>query len=182
MNAIFYDDDILVKCEQYENWDKSLEYLNNLLCSKPENKSVLYRFAAQCWYVLTFWDCCMPKDKLNRNVFEFGLKKAYETAKENWWNDSDCLWLFGYFMCINPMIFSYISNDIREVEKIGNNLISEAYFADPHNQLAEILYLADNGSSRKYMQALKNAKKNIPVYFPHKSEMDKYFFEVFTEG
>lgn len=75
MSAIFYDDDILVKYEQQEQWTQSVAYLDNLLRSKPENKYVLYRFAAQCWYVLTFWDCCMPKDKLNRNVFEFGLKK-----------------------------------------------------------------------------------------------------------
>lgn len=84
-------------------------------------------------------------------------------------------------MCINSTVFPYISNDIREVEKKGDELISESYFADPNNQLAEILYLADNGSKRKYMQALKK-QKNIAAYFPHKSEVDKYFFEVFTEG
>ena len=52
---MFYDDDILVKYEQYEEWDKTYEHLNNLMCSQSENKSILYRFAAQCWYVLTFW-------------------------------------------------------------------------------------------------------------------------------
>lgn len=181
MNAIFYDDDILAKYEQQEQWEQSVAYLNNLLYCEYQNKSILYRFAAQNWYVLTFWNCNMPKDKLNRNVFELELKKAYTIAKENWWNDSDCLWLFGYFMCINQMDFPYINTDIREVEKIGNNLISKAYFANSGNQLAEILYLADNGSKKKYMQALKNAKKNISVYFPHKSEVEQYFFEVFTE-
>lgn len=180
MRAIFYDDHVLVKHEQQEEWDKSLEYLNNLIYSSATNKSIVYRFAAQSWYVLTFWDCSMPKDKLNRNIFEEGLKKAYTMAKEKWWTDSDCLWLFGYFMCINQMDFPYISTDIREVEKEGNDLICKAYFNNPNNQLAEILYLADNGCKRKYMQARKKCKKNISVYFPNQSAVEQYFSEVFV--
>lgn len=180
MRAIFYDDEILVRYEQQEQWDKSLERLNNLMYSQSENKSVLYRLAAQCWYVLTFWDCNMPKDKLNRNVFELGLNKAYTLAKEKWWTDSNCLWLFGYFMCINQIDFWYISTDIREVEKEGNDLISKAYSNNPNNQLAEILYLADNGNKRKYMETLKKCKKNISIYFPHQSAVELYFSEVFT--
>lgn len=180
MSAIFYNDDILTKYEQQEQWDKSSEYLNNLMQTQSQNRSILYRFAAQNWYVLTFWDCNMPKDKLNRNVFELGLKKAYTYAKERWWADSDCLWLFGYFMCINQMDFPYISTDIRKVEKEGNQLISKAYFNNPNNQLAEILYLADNGNKRKYMEALKRCKKNIAIYFPHQSAIEEYFSEVFT--
>ena len=180
MRAIFYDDDILVRYEQQEQWDKSLEYINNLMNSHSQDKSVLYRFAAQSWYVLTFWDCNMPKEKLNRNVFELGLKKAYTFAKEKWWTDSNCLWLFGYFMCINQMDFPYIDTDIREVEKIGNDLISKAYSNNPNNQLAECLYLVDNGTKRKYMKALKKCKKNITIYFPHQSAVERYFSEVFT--
>lgn len=180
MSAIFYNDDILVKFEQQEQWDKSLEYLNNLMYSQPENKSVLYRFAAQNWYVLTFWSCNMPKDKLNKEMFKLGLKKAYTLAKEKWWRDSNCLWLFGYFMCINQIVFPYISTDVREVEKEGNNLISEAHSNDPNNQLAEILYLADNGNKRKYVEALKKCKKNITAYFPNQSAVEEYFSEVFS--
>ena len=57
------------------------------------------------------------------------------------------------------MDFPYVSTDIREVEKAGNDLISKAYSNEPNNQLAEILYLADNGSKRKYMEALKKCKR-----------------------
>lgn len=175
---IFYYDDILAEYEQYEEWDKTYEYLNNLMCSRADNKFILYRFAAQCWYVLTFWVCDMPKKKMNKELFELGLKKAYFLAKE--WNDSDCLWLFGYFMCINPMVFPYVSIDIREVEEKGNALITKAYHDNPNNQLAEILYLVDNGNKRKYRQALNKCKENIAMYFPHQSEIEKYFYEVFS--
>ena len=78
------------------------------------------------------------------------------------------------------MDFPYVSTDIREVEKAGNDLISEAYFNDPNNQLAEILYLADNGSKRKYKEALKKCKKKIAIYFPHQSTVEQYFCEIFT--
>ena len=78
------------------------------------------------------------------------------------------------------MDFPYVSTDIREVEKAGNDLISKAYSNEPNNQLSEILYLADNGSKRKYMKALKKCKKKITIYFPHQSAVEQYFSEIFT--
>ena len=179
MNAMFYDDSILVKYEQNEQWDKCLEHLNCLVRSQPQNKSILYRYAATSWYVLTFWHCIIPKDKLNRKKFELGLEKAYKIAKEKWWMDSDCLWLFGYFMCINQIDFPFISKDIREVERVGNALISKAYLNNPNNQLAEILYLADNEDTHKYRKALKRCKSNITSYFPNQSAIEQYFAEIF---
>ena len=180
MNAIFYNDEILEKYEEEEQWDKSVEYLSAMVDSQCQNKSVLYRFAAQCWYVLTFWDCSMPKDKLNKVIFETSLTKAYVLAKEKWWTDSNCLWLFGYFMCINQMIFPYISTDFREVEREGNRLINNAYSNNPNNQLAEVLYLADAKNRRKYLAAIKKIKKSIKMYFPHQSAVDQYFAEIFS--
>lgn len=180
MSAIFYDDDILAEYELNEQWDESLEYLHNLMYSKPKNKSVLYRLATQCWYVLTFWDCDMPKEKLKRKIFELELENAYVSAKEQWWSDPDCLWLFGYLMCINQIDFPYISTDISIVEEKGNELIFKAYTSDPDNLLAKALYLADNGNKHEYMEVLKKVKKNINNYFPRKSAVEKYFSEIFT--
>lgn len=182
MSAIFYDDDILVNYEKDDQWEKCVEHLNNMVDSHFHNKSILCRFAAQSWYVLTFWDCRMPKDRLNRAVFETSLKKAYVLAKERWWTDSDCLWLFGYFMCINQVIFPYISTDIREVEQEGNSLIFKAHSNNPSNQLAEILYLADSKNKHKYVMATKKVKKFIEIYFPHQSAVEQYFAEIFTNG
>ena len=180
MKAIFYNDDTLDKLEQQEQWDKSLDYLNNLKTAQPSNKSILLRFAAQCWYVLTFWDCYMPTDKYNRKIFEAGLKESYIIAKEKWWADSDCLWIFGYFMCINQMAFSFVNADIREIEKEGNILICQAHFKDPNNQLAEILFLTDNDCKKKYLCAKKRRKNNINIYFPNESAVEQYFSEIFA--
>lgn len=181
MRKIFYDDDILLKYEREERWTETIEYLNHLVYSCPHNKSILYRLAAQNWYVLTFWNCNMPIDKLDRKFFESSLQRAYIIAKENYWTDSNCLWLFGYFMCINQVDFSYISTDIREVEREGNNLISVAYFNNPNNQLAELLFLADNGNKRKYAEAVNKCKKNIFIYFPHQSAIEQYFIGIFSD-
>lgn len=179
MNALFYYDSVLFKYEQNEKWDKCLDYLNNLVNSQPQNKSILYRYAATSWYVLTFWNCNIPKDKLNRKVFELGLEKSYKIAKEKWWLDSDCLWLFGYFMYINQMDFLFISKDIAEVEREGNALILKAYLNNPNNKLAEILYLADNGNKHKYRKAQKKSKSNLTSYFPYQSAIEQYFVEIF---
>ncbi len=184
MSEIFYDDDILDEYEKQEEWEKSVEYLCELMSNQPLNKSILYRFAAQNWYVLTFWYCCMPNERMDRTLFELGLKKAYIIATEKWWNCSDCLWLFGYFMCINPidcLCLSDMSNDIIELEKEGNNLIEKAYCIDSKNQLAEMLYLCDNGSMRKYKKAKQKYKENIGQYFPRQSQIEQYFSKIFTD-
>lgn len=180
MNRIFYDDEILVEYEQQEQWDKCLEYLDQLMYSHPQDKSILYRFAAQSWYVLTFWDCNMPKCKLNRQEFELNLRIAYSLAKKRWWTDSDCLWLFGYFMCINQMDFPYISSNIFEVERNGNRLINEAYNSNPKNPLAEIIFLADSGNKSKYKAAKDKIFDHISSYFPSGSAVGRYFIEIFT--
>ena len=182
MGEIFYNDDILVNYEKQEEWDKSVEYLNELVDAQPFHKSTLYRFAALNWYVLTDWDYCMPKDRLDRSLFELGLEKAYRLAKEKWWDDSHCLWLFGYFMYINPIDFTFFSDDIQEVIKQGDSLITKAYCDDPNNQLAEILYLCDHGSKRKYKEVKKKYKEDIAVYFPGQSGVEQYFIEIFTKS
>ena len=182
MRPIFYDDEMLVKYEQQEQWDKCVEHLNKMMSLNEENKFILYRLAAQSWYVLTFWDCNMPKDRLNRTLFEESFKHAYFIAKEKCWNDSNCLWLFGYFMYINQWDFSHIDTDVGDIEQEGNRLIIKAYEKDSNNLLAEILYLADSGKWNTYMMAKKKIKKHINIYFPHRSAIEQYFTEVFTNG
>lgn len=68
-NKIFYCDSVLAEMEQAENWEKCIKYLDEKMASNPQDKRVLCRLAAQCWYVLTFWDCDMPKEKLNRLLY-----------------------------------------------------------------------------------------------------------------
>lgn len=180
MNNIFYNDNTLAQFEQHEQWEESVKYLAELVHRDSENPHILYRLAAQCWYVLTSWDCEMPKERLDRTVFESNLEKAYILAKKRWWNDSDCLWLFGYFMIINQFDFPYVSADILEVEKEGRGLIRQAFSLDPNNELARIWYLADTVSNRKWFRARKELKKSIYLFFPSHSKVDKYFAEVFT--
>lgn len=180
MNSIFYDDKILAHYEQQEQWEESVTYLVNLMYLNMQNKHILYRLAAQCWYVLTFWDCNMPKERLNRTVFESNLELVYYLAQIKWWNDADCLWIFGYFMSINQMDFKYVNTDIRDVEKEGNDLILKSISLNPNNELAKILFLADNAKKRKYNSAKMNLRKSIFLFFPSNSKVDVYFAEIFT--
>ena len=122
----------------------------------------------------------MPKEKLSRAVFESNLETAYFLAQKNWWTDSDCLWLFGYFMCINQMDFPYVSTNIFDVEKEGDSLIVKAVTLNPDNKLAEILYLADNAPKSQYISAKNKLKESISLFFSGQSIVDKYFIEIFT--
>ena len=182
MSKIFYNDDLLIKFESEEQWDESVMYLSKKLCSCSDDKSILFRLAAQCWYVLTFWDCDIPKERLDRVLFERELETTYNIARKKYWNDSDCLWLFGYFMCINQMDFLFVSENLYEVESEGNRLICESYSNDPSNDLAKILYLVDNGTKSKYIAAIKAMRKKINEYFSKQSAVELYFSEIFTNG
>lgn len=180
MSKIFYNDELLRKYESEEQWDASVIYLRQKLCSCPDDKRILFRLAAQCWYILTFWDCDMPKDRLDKMLFQSELESTYNIARKKYWHDSNCLWLFGYFMCINQMDFSFVSEDIYEVELEGNRLIGEAYSNDSCNQFAEILYLVDTGTKRECASAIKTMRNHITEYFSKQSAVEQYFFDIFT--
>lgn len=180
MINFFYDDCIISNYEKRGEWEETISYLKSLVHSDNTDKSIFFRYAAQCWYVLTFWDCFMPKEKLSRSFFEMNMKSAYRIAKKYYWNDSNCLWLFGYFMCINQTDFLFIDKNILEIEQMGNNLIIKAYSFDINNPLSEIMYLADNGTKQDYKNAVEKAKSSITEKFPGDSAVDCYFREIFT--
>lgn len=180
MKKLLYCDETIMSYEQKGDWNKCIEYLKKKISSNPKDKSILCRLAAQNWYVLSFWHCCMPKEYLERSFFEKNLEDAFTMAMQNWSDDSDILWLFGYFMCINQVDFSFISTDVREVENKGCELIRKAYLNNPQNPLAEILYLSEFDNKQEYNKAKKKIKKNIEEYFSGQSEIDQYFVEIFT--
>ena len=182
MRKIFYDDMILEQYEQTEQWDKCVSYLYKLAMDDLDNRNLWLRLAAQSWYTLTFWDCYMKKDNLDRNIFETYLEKAYYKVFQDWWDDADCLWLFGYFMCINPLDFSFLDKDMNDIELMGNDLISKAYSIDSTNPLAEVLFLADNGKKKHYIATKKKLKNRIGDFFSDKSLVEQYFLEIFTEN
>jgi hypothetical protein len=150
--------------------------------SDPNRKDIVLRLAAQSWYILTFWDSNMPKEKMVRSVFETSLKETYEIAQKNWLFDSDVMWIFGYFMFINQFDFLFLDDDIQRIEMMGNELINEAHNSDPENPLSEVLYLADNGKKSKYREAKNNLVESIREYFPSNSKIDKYFIGIFTHN
>lgn len=180
MEKKLYCDDVIIRYERSGEWDKCVAYLEEKFSSNPKDKSVLCRLAAQSWYVLSFWHCCMPKEYLDRTLFEKSLKNVFVVAMQDWGDESDILWLFGYFMCINPLDFSFISADVIEVENRGSELVRKAYINDPKNPLAEILFLSECENKWEYNIAKKNMKNEIEEYFSSQSEIDQYFMEIFT--
>lgn len=177
---IFYNDKMLDEYEKSERWDKSILYLTEKLKDTNVKKDVLLRLSVQSWYILTFWDCCMPIEKLQRSMFEISLKNSYKIFRKFLYNDSDCLWVFGYLMSVNQLDFSFIENDILTIESLGISLIYEAYNCDPNNKLAEILFLENKGEKKQCRKKKEKLELHIRECFPSNSEVDKYFLETFT--
>ena len=70
--------------------------------------------------------------------------------------------------------------DISDIELRGNELINRAYIIDASNPLVEVLFVADNGKKKYYIEAKKRLRTKIKDFFPSNSLIDRYFTEIFT--
>lgn len=177
MKKLFFDDLVLQQLEKDGKWEETIDYI--IKNKNIKDKSVFLRLAAQSWYILTFFDCCLPKEKIDRNKCLNLLKILYEMVMTVWNKDQDCLWLFGYFMCVNQSNFDFLDESIFEIEKRGNAMILEAYNISQDNPLVNILYFSEAGSKMRYYYTKKKNKKFLKDFFPSESSVDKYFIEIF---
>ena len=177
---MFFFDKTLYRYEQSEQWDRCLIYLKDMTLLYPKNKTIFFSLAAYSWYVLTFWDICMPVNEMKRHDFELMLSETYMKAQHLFWEDSNCLWMFGYFMRTNFLDFAFISADFRDVIEEGDALIKKAYLLERSNKLAEMMYYEIENRKSEYNRVKKEVIERISDYFPNKSEIDNYFTEVFT--
>lgn len=180
MNKFFYGDDVLVNYEHNGEWEKSVEHLRNIWLNNSQEKSVLLRLAAQCWYVLTFWDCDIPKENLVQDIFKKNFQMVYENVVKNWNTDADCLLIFGYFMCVNQFCFDFLDEDIMSIEKKGSLWISEAYLINSENILAKLMYLMEKKNALKCKLYKRKIRKQIQVIFGGNSLVEHYFLEICT--
>ena len=180
MREIFYNDATIEQYEVNEQWDECVLYLYALVMKDVENKKLWFSLAAQSWYTLTFWECYMKKENSDRQKIENYFMEAYTNIQQHWGEDANSLWLCGYFMCINPYEFLFLDMDISDIELRGNELINRAYIIDASNPLVEVLFVADNGKKKYYIEAKKRLRTKIKDFFPSNSLIDRYFTEIFT--
>lgn len=178
MNRLFFDDSVLQQLEREEKWNETLDYITKT--KNLKDKEVFLRLAAQTWYILTFFDCCLPKEKIDINECLCLFKSLYNDMLTNWSNDQDCLWLFGYFMSINQNSFEFLDENIFDIEKKGAKLISKAYDINRDNLFVRILHFSDTRHKIRYWYTKKKIKKSLKELFPSNSSVDEYFFAVFV--
>ena len=178
MIIFFYNDEKLEKYEYDKEWEKSVLYLIKLTKLFPKRKDIILRLMGQCWYTLAFWECLKINNGLNRCFFEETFETAYKIIQSYWGDDSDCLLILGYFMCVNQMVFEFLPDDIISIELKGRTLIERAYLDNPQNEIAKLFYLQD--SSLKYKIYKIKLQKKIYNYFPSDSAIDRYFVEICT--
>ena len=170
-----YYNDVLELMEKNNEWTDFLKYLLVKTEQKIE-KNILLRLAAQCWHMLTFYDF-YDSSLINREYLINILEYSYDLFRLKFSEDSSCLWLFGYFITINPLDFYFIDDDVFKVEDLGETLIRKALCFEPENVFAQILVSNMDNSSPSHNFIDENCVFDT---FSTNSEVDKYFIEIFT--
>lgn len=175
----FYSDEELDEYEENDQWEKTIEYLEEKYKEEPARRDILFRLTVQNWYALTFKDRCGMDTKEQRAALKSRLKDLQAKAKEKFWDDADTLWLFGYMMEVNPFAFASVITYTDEIKLNGRKLINEAANKDPENLMAQVVLLSDE-KKMMYKKKKKQLKPLLSKYFPGKSVVEKYFTEYFS--
>ncbi len=178
-NSFFYSDEELDEMEHNGQWEESVKYLKQKWEAAPYQKNVLYRYAAQNWYAFTHKEETGMDGKDQKNMLKTNLKEALNYAKEHCWEESDCLWLFGYMMQTGPFAFVAVITYLEDTKNEGRELVNTAAGMIPENILAQVTQLADEKRGA-FKKKKKQLAPNLEDYFPTQSALDRYFREYFT--
>lgn len=177
-NRLFYSDEELEELEQNGQWEESIAYLKTKWEESPNVKSIIFRYAVQNWYALTYKDQCGMDSREQRTALKANLKEVNNYVKRNMATDSNYLWIFGYMMETNPFAFVSVITYTDEVKINGRKLITEAANAEPENLMAQVMALADE-KKMNYKKKKKQLKPYLSEYFPGQSAVEKHFLSLF---
>lgn len=176
--GLFYGDEELEEMEENGQWEESISYLREKWEHNKRKRNVLFRYATQIWYALTFKEKCGIESKDTRAELKSMLKEVAGFAKQNFAEDTDYLWIFGYMMEANPFAFVSVITYTDEIKLNGKKLINEAANAQPESLLAQVVSLSDE-KKMTYKKKKKQLKPYLLEYFPGEYAVDKYFLEFF---
>lgn len=139
------------------------------------NSYSLIRLGFLCWYIIVEWGC-IDTTGMSEEDFsncEAVLKEVTEFGINNFADDPEFLWIFGYMITLFPWYFG----DHLEWEKKGTDMLAFAHHLKPEDPVITMVCL--NGQpERQYQDACQNSKALLTTRFQGVGVMSTYFRQV----
>ena len=173
----------LLELEKAEKWDQAKTLLYNLWYSDKGNVDKLCRVIAECWFVLTEWNCCIQNSTLSFASFKETLIEVMQYGIKHFPSDANFLCMSGYMISLFPDFFYRDNSDEQysKWEQKGNDMLRLATHIAPNNLICKILYLGTQPNALKeYLKAKIELAPRINSIFSGHTAVEDYFKDILS--
>ena len=172
----------LLELEQAGRWNSAKEILYNLWYEDKNDIDKLCRVLAECWYVLSAWDCCTRNETLSFDAFKAILAEVMQYGLTHFSTNADFLWKSGYMISLFPYLFYEESSEslYNEWEQKGKSMLYSATQIDPDNLISKVLCLGTHAFSDEYLNSKMKLAPLLYAAFPGHTAIEVYFKDVLS--
>ena len=172
----------LSELEKQENWDRARDLLYKSWKSDTQSCEKLVRLMAECWYVLSLWDCSIKTENLCQKMF---MDNLIECTHYGLSNSMDChrfLCVGGYMISTLPHLFynNDTGNSYTEWEKQGMTMLQKSRNLDSSDLIAKIFYLGFTTNLTEYDESKRLIQPHLEELFPKKTAIEEYFADILS--
>ncbi|MFT3950858.1 MAG: hypothetical protein QM689_02680 [Oscillospiraceae bacterium] len=165
--------------EDNGDWESARQLLYALWQLDKSNIDLLNRLIAECWLVMSDWDCCINTDGLEYSNFQSNLIEATAYGLNHFYENIWFLCLTGYMISLFPHFFYEDNNDGLYLfwEDNGKSMLKRSYDIS-QDDLTNILYLGSTDKIIKYKSKKKDFVLKCEAYFQGDTAIELYFRDV----
>ncbi len=174
--------DGLYALEQAEKWDEARILLDRRWKEDKPCCAKLIRLLAECWYVLSLWDCRIDTEMLDYQTFQSALLECTEYGMSKCSENPKFLCLAGYMIAMLPHLFCLNGEEASysHWEKEGLDLLKKARGYVPQDPVVKLLYLGFVADKETLRREKAHAAHEISELFSGKTAVETYFYSILT--
>jgi hypothetical protein len=171
---------ILAELEKNNQWENARQLLYDIWIKNSNNADYTCRVIAECWYVLSEWDCSIQTSSLSYAKFKNTLIEATTDGLKKFYENEGFLWLVGYMIKLFPYLFYDEENNglYQQWEDLGQCMINKATIINSDNPISKLLLMGFQPISKEFLSAKKDFIPMIDQYFCNDTAIERYFKEI----
>jgi len=158
--------------EDESKWEQAREALLERYRANPNDLQTVIRLGFLSWYVLVEWGCIHVTEDMNQRTYQTILDEVAHTGFDNFSDNADFLWCFGYMI----FLFPYYFGDFDQWQQKGIEMTKQAYekMKDP---MLKMIYLGCDVTRdlRGYYDACYEARPLVATRFSGNGVLNHYF-------
>lgn len=153
----------------YRNWGHDKTCANSLI-----------RLLAECWYILSLWDCCIDTEHLSFQAFQNTLLETVTYGMEHFSNCQKFLCMAGYMIDTLPYLFCTEHSNISysDWENAGIHMLQKAKNCTAHDVVADILNQGLSSDQVAFCKAKEALSSELDNLFPRETAVETYFNDI----